>query len=101
MEKENKMRVMFIFDDGSTFETGEDDWIGVRLCRDEASGSRWTTACNTKKTLFQELEAGKWLFVRGKNSIRAIDPSRVVEVTVIDEWQEIPLWLRDVCSSKK
>lgn len=39
----------------------------------------------------------KWLFILGKDSSRAIDPSRVVEVTVIDESQEIQLWLRDVC----
>ena len=90
------MRVMFIFDDGGTFETGEDDWIGVRLCRDEASGSRWTTACNTKKTLFQALNDNKWLFIHGKNSSRAIDPSKVVKAIVIEKWQEIPVWLRDV-----
>lgn len=93
------MRVKFIFNDGSTFEIGEDDWIGVRVCRDEASGSRWTTACNTKKTLLQALDAGKWLFVKKKDSSHAIGPNRIMEARVIEDGKETLLWLRVVCSS--
>lgn len=60
------MRIEFLFKNGKVFKVGENDYIGVRAFRDEGIAPIWTKSCNTKKTLCQALNAGRWLFVGKK-----------------------------------
>lgn len=88
------MRVKLFLQNGKVFEIGENDWIGVRVSRDIASGSSWATACNTKKTLFKVLNANKWLFIEKKSGSYAIRGGEVVEAKVIEDGKEAMLWRR-------
>lgn len=93
------MRIEFLFKNGKVFEVGENDYIGVRVCRNEQDGPIWTKSCNTKKTLLQALNAGKWLFIEKKSGSYAFRSCEFVEAKVIENGKETLLWRRGVKSS--
>lgn len=86
------MRIKFLFKNGWVFEVGDNDYIGVRAFCDEEIDPIWTKSCNTKKTLFQALNAGKWLFAAKKSGSYAVNSGEVVEAKVIEDGKETLLW---------
>lgn len=88
------MRVMFIFDDGGTFETGEDDWIGAIAYHDLPANRVWADSCSDKKALVKALNAGMKLYLNRGVREYNIDSRVVVEAKVIEDGKETMLWKR-------
>ncbi|MDY3118201.1 MAG: hypothetical protein SOW18_01535 [Peptoniphilus sp.] len=85
-------RFQLFLKSGKVFEIGENDWIGARVGRDMVSGSLRSAACNTKKTLYQALSAGKWLFIKKESGNYAIAGGDVVEAKAMEDGKETIIW---------